>query len=74
VAHPPILYRQDGTRGMSRRPLRDVFVAPAAIALTGLTGLVAGLLGTGAFDWFAWAGLATPLLAIGWAWAVSAPE
>jgi hypothetical protein len=59
---------------MSRRPPRNVFVAPAAIALIGLAGLIVGLLGSGVFDWFAWAGLATPLLAIGWAWRISTPE
>jgi hypothetical protein len=59
---------------MSRRLLRGVFVVPAAIALIGLAGLILGLLGSGAFDWFAWAGLAIPLLAIAWAWAISAPE
>jgi hypothetical protein len=55
---------------MSRRPRRGAlrtFAIPAAIAALTLTGLIAGLLGDGVWDVIAWAGLAVPLVAMGYA-------
>ena len=51
-----------------RRSLAAIFALPALIAVASLVGLVAGLAGEGAADFLAWAGLAIPLLALGWAW------
>lgn len=39
---------------------------PIAIAVLSAAGLVGGLLGDGAWDWFAWIGLGVPALAAAW--------
>ncbi len=55
---------------MSRKPsFVRTFGAPAAIAAASVVGLVAALVGDGAYDWISWIGLAVPLAAIAWAWA-----
>jgi hypothetical protein len=47
--------------------MKRIFAWPGAIALLSLIGLIAGLVGDGAMDLLAWAGLAAPVLAIAWA-------
>lgn len=47
--------------------IRATFTLPILIGLASLIGLVAALTGDGWRDWVAWAGLAIPLLAVGWA-------
>jgi len=49
------------------KPFLAVFGAPLAIAAISIVGLVAALLGDGAYDVMSWIGLAVPLLVIGWA-------
>lgn len=55
----------------ARRPslpgLMRVFGVPALIAVASLAGLVAALLGDGAFDATSWLGLSAPVAAIAWA-------
>ena len=48
---------------MKRRPLAQVFAAPAAVGLATVGALVAGLVGDGWWDVAAWVGLAVPLVA-----------
>lgn len=48
-------------------PLR-VFGVPLLLAVASISGLVAGLYGDGLYDLAAWAGLALPIVAMGWAW------
>lgn len=43
------------------------FAAPTLIALASLVGLVAALLGDGAFDIVSWIALSIPVIAIAWA-------
>ncbi len=52
-----------------KRPqgLVRIFAAPGAIAALSLFGLVAALIGDGAWDWAGWIGLTAPLVALGWA-------
>lgn len=51
-----------------RQPaLVRTFAVPALIALVSSVGLVAALLGDGAFDMISWLGLAIPVGAIAWA-------
>ena len=55
---------------MARLPRRRsgwrVSLVPALIALASGIGLVAGLLGEGAWDWIAWIALALPVAALLW--------
>lgn len=46
------------------RPAARVLLTPALIAGGTALGLGAGLLGDGAADWIAWAGLALPVAAL----------
>lgn len=46
--------------------LRRIFAAPAAIALVSLAGLVAALIGDGAWDVAGWLGLLAPFAALAW--------
>lgn len=43
-----------------RRPVRTIFAWPAALAAATGAGLLAGLMGDGAWDWIAWGGLVLP--------------
>ena len=47
--------------------LRAVFAIPAALFLLSLFGLIAALLGDGAWDWMGWLGLLAPVAATAWA-------
>lgn len=44
-----------------------IFAWPGAIAALSLFGLIAALIGDGAWDWAGWIGLAAPLAALVWA-------
>lgn len=48
------------------RTLGQVFAAPAAVGLASAVGLVAGLLGDGAWDAVSWAGLGLAVALCGW--------
>jgi hypothetical protein len=50
-----------------REGLARIFAAPGAIAVLSLFGLVAALIGDGAWNAAGWVGLAAPLAALGWA-------
>jgi len=50
-----------------RRGLRAVFAIPLLLAIASFAGLVVALTGDGLRDAAAWAALATPVLAAGWA-------
>ena len=53
---------------MSRRQgLRTIFAIPLLLALVSIAGLVVALTGDGWRDGAAWAALAIPVLAVGWA-------
>lgn len=45
-----------------------IFAMPSALAITSITGLLAGLNGDGVFDLVAWLGLGLPLLAVAISW------
>lgn len=49
------------------KPLVKTFAVPAVIAVASLIGLVAALLGDGAFDMTSWLTLSIPVAAIVWA-------
>lgn len=55
------------TRQKSANPLVRIFAVPAAIALASLVGLIAALLGDGAFDVVSWLALGVPLVVVAWA-------
>lgn len=50
-----------------RQNLRTVFAGPLALAVLSIVALVAALTGDGWRDALSWAGLAAPVLAVGWA-------
>ncbi len=50
-----------------RLPLRAIFAVPLAVAVLSVVGLVSALTGDGWRDGLSWAGLAAPVLAVGWA-------
>lgn len=50
-----------------RQTLREVFAAPAVIAIATLVGLVSALTGDGWRDALAWGGLAAPVAVLLWA-------
>jgi hypothetical protein len=50
-----------------RRGLRAIFAMPLLLALVSIAGLVVALTGDGWRDGAAWAALAIPVLAVGWA-------
>lgn len=53
---------------MSRKQgLRAIFAIPLLLALVSIAGLVVALTGDGWRDGAAWAALAIPILAVGWA-------
>lgn len=53
---------------MSRKHgLRTIFRVPLLLALVSIAGLVVALTGDGWRDGAAWAALAIPVLAVGWA-------
>lgn len=53
---------------MSRRHrLRTIFAIPLLLALVSIAGLVVALTGDGWRDGAAWAALAIPIFAVGWA-------
>ena len=53
---------------MSRKQgLRTIFAIPLLLALVSIAGLVVALTGDGWRDGAAWAALAIPVLAVGWA-------
>jgi len=54
-------------RPSSRKPLRAIFAAPAAIAALSIVALVAALTGDGWRDALSWVGLAIPVLTVVWA-------
>lgn len=49
------------------RQQRPVFRVPLILGLLSAVGLVSALLANGVWDWLSWCALATPLLAIVWA-------
>jgi hypothetical protein len=51
-----------------RRSLRQVFAAPAAMAVLGIVGLVSALIGDDVWDALSWGALAAPILAIAHFW------
>lgn len=51
----------------ARRSLRAIFAVPLLLALVSIAGLVVALTGDGWRDGGAWAALAIPILAVGWA-------
>jgi hypothetical protein len=53
-----------------RRGLRSIFAVPLLLALASIAGLVVALTGDGWRDAAAWAALAIPVLAVGWAMSV----
>lgn len=53
---------------MSRKQnLRTIFGVPLLLALVSIAGLIVALTGDGWRDGAAWAALAIPILAVGWA-------
>ncbi|WP_077145928.1 hypothetical protein [Sphingopyxis sp. KK2] len=50
-----------------RRGLRSIFAVPLLLALVSIAGLVVALTGDGWRDAVAWAALAIPVFAVGWA-------
>ncbi len=50
-----------------RRGLRAIFAVPLLLALVSIAGLVVALTGDGWRDAVAWAALAIPVFAVGWA-------
>lgn len=52
---------------MRKQSLRAIFAMPLLLALVSIVGLVVALTGDGLRDAVAWAALAMPVLAIGWA-------
>ena len=58
---------------MSRRTksggqsLGAIFLIPILIALVSIIGLIAALIGNGAYDLVSWITLAIPAVAVGWA-------
>ena len=48
--------------------MRRVFLWPALIFAVSLSGLIAALIGDGAWDAMGWAGVALPVAAIAWGW------
>ncbi|WP_197411888.1 hypothetical protein [Sphingopyxis sp. H050] len=52
---------------MKKQSLRAIFAMPLLLALVSIVGLVVALTGDGLRDAVAWAALAMPVLAIGWA-------
>ncbi|WP_226637834.1 hypothetical protein [Novosphingobium profundi] len=53
----------------ARQPLRQVFAAPACIAVASLAGLLCALTGDGLRDALSWAALGLPVATLPWAWA-----
>ena len=51
----------------ARRGLSSIFGIPLLLALVSIAGLVVALTGDGWRDGAAWAALAIPVLAVGWA-------
>jgi hypothetical protein len=58
--------RANGAKSRSLS-LREIFLWPGIIGLVTAVGLVAALLGTGAWDAVSWAALAVPILTALWA-------
>lgn len=54
-------------RRKHRQRLRAIFAAPLAIAALSTVALVTALTGDGWRDVLSWAGLAAPVLTVGWA-------
>lgn len=52
-------------RHTSRRSLRAIFLWPLVVALVSLIGLIAALVGDGAWDALSWLTLAVPVLLYG---------
>ena len=48
-------------------PLGAIFALPLAIGVLSVVGLISALTGDGWRDALSWAGLAAPVLAVGWA-------
>ncbi len=51
----------------SKQDLRAIFAIPLLLAIASIAGLVVALTGDGLRDAAAWAALAIPVLAVGWA-------
>lgn len=47
--------------------LGAIFLAPMLIAAVSIIGLIAALVGNGAYDLVSWVTLAIPVVAVGWA-------
>ncbi len=56
-----------GPLGKRGRTAASIFLAPAAIALASLVGLVAALTGDGIRDALSWAALLVPVAVVAWA-------
>lgn len=54
-------------RGKDWPALARTFAVPAVIAVASLVGLIAALLGDGAFDAVSWLALGVPLAVVAWA-------
>lgn len=53
---------------MSRPRAGSTWGAPGLLALASLVGLLAALLGDGAWDVLSWLALGAPVAVIGWMW------
>ncbi len=51
---------------MKRSPFWSSWGWPLVIAILSAVGLIAGLVGDGAWDWLAWIGLGVPCIAALW--------
>ena len=54
--------------GALRPKAGSTWGVPAALALASLVGLLAALLGDGAWDVLSWLALGAPVVVIGWMW------
>ncbi|MDS1139571.1 hypothetical protein RE432_03915 [Pusillimonas sp. SM2304] len=53
---------------------KQIFFIPAVLALLTAFGLVAGLVGDGAYDLISWLALLAPVLVVAWAWLLYRPK
>lgn len=53
---------------------KRIFFIPAVLALLTAFGLVAGLVGDGAYDLMSWLALLAPVAVVAWAWLLCRPK